>query len=143
MTPPDSYKVTNALLAKLQGDSVLAGLMPDGTWLEEAPPGAQQFVIVSPIQQMTNVRKFGGLAYKEGVYLVEARARSTTTGDVQAAAARLAVLLNGGDLTIANYAVVDIHCDEDVENVEVDEVDSSIRWNRCGGMFHIMVAPVN
>jgi hypothetical protein len=32
--------------------------------------------------------------------------------------------------------------EEELEAVEVDDIDPSIRWNRCGGHLHVMVAPL-
>lgn len=145
----DAFLVTNALVAKLQADAALQALMPDGAWPLVAPPGLKRFVIVSLIEA-TNVRQFGGLAHKDALYLVEARALSTTEGDVQAAAARIDVLLDPtpplppATLTVPGYALIAMgqRCEADVEAVEVDDLDPSIRWNRCGGHYRVMVAPV-
>ncbi len=148
----EAWRVTNALLAKLQGDATLAALMPDGAWLDEAPPGAKRFVIVSLIDS-TNVRAFGGLAWIDSLYWVEARALSTTGGNVHLAASRVAVLLDPlaplAPATLAfpagsGYAFLPQRgCGEqDTERIEVDEIDPSIRWKRCGGHYRIQVAPI-
>lgn len=139
---PDTFRVTNALIALLQQDAALQALMPDGTWRAEAPPNAKRFVIVSPIVSPI-VPMFAGPAYVDKLYLVEARALSTTTGDVQAAATRLNELLEGQDLTVTGWGVMAMRMVEDFEHTtEVDSVDLSIRWNRCGGHLQVMVAPV-
>lgn len=139
---PNAGAITAALLEKVRGDAPLAALMPDGAWHKVAPMGATRFVIVAAIPPLTHVPMFGGVAYVEGLFLVEARALSTSDGDVYAAADRLAACLEGGDLTMATLAVMTMHCEEELEDVEVDEVDPSIRWNRCGGLYRVQAAPV-
>jgi hypothetical protein len=133
--------ITLALLAILQADSALAVLLPDGVWFAEAPPGAVRFAIVSLISAL-DVPIFGGPAFKDAVYLVEARALSLAGGNVEAAYARIAELLTDAALTITGYGAMLVQFEEDVEMVEVDEIDPSIRWNRCGGHLHVMVAPL-
>ncbi len=142
---PDSWRITNALVARLQADAALMALMPDGAWKNEGPAGATRLVIVSLIPPMTNVQMFGGVAYKDGLYLVEARELLTSgsSSSVQAAAARLGVLLEDGDLTIAGYGVMAMHFEGDLEAIEVDDVNPVIRWHRCGGHLRLMVAPVH
>jgi len=132
--------VTIALLQVLQNDPALAALLPDGAWFAEAPPGATQFVIVQLISAM-NVPMFGGPAFKDAVYLVEARALTTTGADVDAAYARIATLLTDTPLAIDGYGTALIQFEEDVEMVEVDDIDPSIRWTRSGGHLHLLIAP--
>lgn len=132
--------VTVAILTKLQADATLLALMPDGVWFAEAPPGSTRFVIVSLID-MANVPMFGGVAFKDGQYLIEARALSTSGGDVAAAYDRITVLLTDASLTIAGYGVMLMQFEADTELTEVDDADPDIRWLRCGGQLHVMVAP--
>jgi hypothetical protein len=133
--------VTIALLQILQQDAALRVLMPDGAWFAEAPPGATRFVILSLVSSM-DTPIFGGPAYKESVYLVEARALMTSGADVEAAFARITTLLTDAVLTIPDYGAMLVQFEEEVETVEVDDIDPSIRWNRCGGHLHVMVAPL-
>jgi hypothetical protein len=133
--------VTIAILQILQQDTQLRVLMPDGTWFSEAPPGATRFVIVSLVSS-AEVPMFGGPAYKDAVYLVEARALMTSGADVESAFARITVLLTDADLVIPDYGAMLSQFEEEIETVEVDDIDPSIRWNRCGGHLHVMVAPL-
>jgi hypothetical protein len=133
--------VTIAILQILQQDAALRVLMPDGAWFAEAPPGATRFVILSLVSSM-DTPIFGGPAYKESVYLVEARALMTSGADVEAAFARITTLLTDAVLTIPDYGAMLVQFEEEVETVEVDDIDPSIRWNRCGGHLHVMVAPL-
>jgi hypothetical protein len=133
--------VTIALLQILQQDTALRVLMPDGAWFAEAPPGATRFVILSLVSSM-DTPIFGGPAYKESVYLVEARALMTSGADVESAFARITTLLTDAQLTITDYGAMLVQFEEELETVEVDDIDPSIRWNRCGGHLHVMVAPL-
>jgi hypothetical protein len=133
--------VTIAILQILQQDTALRVLMPDGAWFAEAPPGATRFVILSLVSSM-DTPIFGGPAYKESVYLVEARALTTSGADVESAFARITTLLTDAQLTITDYGAMLVQFEEELEMVEVDTIDPSIRWNRCGGHLHVMVAPL-
>jgi hypothetical protein len=43
---------------------------------------------------------------------------------------------------IPGYGAMLSQFEEELETVEVDDIDPSIRWNRCGGHLHVMVAPL-
>lgn len=135
--------VTIALLQILQQDAALRALLPDGVFFAEALPGSTRFVILSLVSSM-DTPIFGGPAYKESVYLVEARALApmTSSSTVESAFARITVLLTDAHPTIANYGAMLVQFEEELETVEVDDIDPSIRWNRCGGHLHVMVAPL-
>jgi hypothetical protein len=133
--------VTIAILQILQQDAALRVLMPDGAWFSEAPPGSTRFVILSLVSSM-DTPIFHGPAYKESVYLVEARALMTSGADVEQAFARITTLLTDAQLTIPDYGAMLVQFEEELETVEVDDIDPSIRWNRCGGHLHVMVAPL-
>lgn len=140
--PLNTASITVAILQLLQGDAALALLLPDGVWFAEAPPGSTRFAIVSLIAAH-NEPMFGGPAFKDAFYLVEARGLSTTGTNVETAYDRIAALLTDADLTIDGYGAMLMQFEEDVESVEVDDIDPSIRWNRCGGHLHVMVAPLS
>jgi hypothetical protein len=133
--------ITIAVLQILQQDAALRVILPDGVWFAEAPPGATRFGIVQLVSA-ADVPIFGGPGFKDTVYLVEARALMTTGTDVESAFARIATLLTDADLAIADYGAMLTQFEEEIETVEVDDIDPSIRWNRCGGHLHVMVAPL-
>ncbi len=133
--------ITIAVLQILQQDAALRVILPDGVWFAEAPPGATRFGIVQLVSA-ADVPIFGGPGFKDTVYLVEARALMTTGADVESAFARMATLLTDADLAIADYGAMLTQFEEEIETVEVDDIDPSIRWNRCGGHLHVMVAPL-
>jgi len=128
-----------AILNVLQGDGALAVLLPDGAWFAEAPPGSTRFVIVQLVSA-ASVPMFGGVAFKDCVYLVEARSLDSAGADVNNAYARIVDLFTDTPLMIDGYGTALIQFEEDIEMVEVDSVDPSIRWSRCGGHLHVMIA---
>jgi hypothetical protein len=132
----DSSDVDNALVAKLGADSALLALMPNGVYLDEAPPGATRFVIVSLIDERDE-QQFGARAFEDALYLVEAR---TSGGNVKDAAARIDTLLDNGTLAVAGYKLMLIQREERVRVTEVDDVDRSIRWQRRGGRYRVMTS---
>jgi hypothetical protein len=135
--------VTIAILQILQADVALRLLLPDGVFFAEARPGSTRFVIVSLVSSV-EAPMFGGPAYKDTVYLVEARALTTAASstDVENAFARITTLLTDAELTMPEYGAMLTQFEEELETVEVDDIDPSIRWNRCGGHLHVMVAPL-
>lgn len=144
----DFSAISNAVIAKLGADATLLALMPNGVYRAESPKGSQRFVIVSQVSAVNEYELDGRLSFTDALYLVEARALSTSGGDVHAAAVRIDALLNPqppaapATLTVAGWTLVDLTCEEPVEAVEVDAVDPSIRWFRRGGMYRIQMAPV-
>jgi hypothetical protein len=50
--------------------------------------------------------------------------------------------LTDAELTMPEYGAMLTQFEEELETVEVDDIDPSIRWNRVGGHLHVMVAPL-
>jgi hypothetical protein len=144
----DSSDVDAALVAKLQSDATLAALLPGGWYVDEAPAGLTQFGIVSLVDEH-DTPVFEGRAFEDAIYLVKAVELSTVAvKNVKAAAARIDVLLDPqpplppATLTIAGYGLLVSRRESRVRSTEVDENDSSIRWQHRGGRYQLMVAPV-
>jgi len=139
---PDSSEVENALVAKLQADAGAGGiatLMPGGTYVDEAPHGLTQFVIVSLVTE-ADEPMFGGRAFEDAVYLVEARELSTVAvKNIKAAAARIDALLEQGTLTITGYGLSVMRRISRVRFTEVDDQDATLRWQHRGGHYQIVV----
>jgi hypothetical protein len=140
---PDSSAIDNALVAKLGADVTLMALMPNLVYMDEAPKNATRFVIVSLVDEVDEPR-FGGCAYEDALYLVKAveLKPAVGTGNVQAAAARIQVLLNDQVLTVAGYSHMVMHRESRIRTTEVDDVDASIRWFHRGGHYRVQQAPV-
>jgi hypothetical protein len=136
----DSSDIDLALVTKLQNDATLAALMPDGTYMDEAPDGKRQFVIVSLVDAHDEPI-FGARAFEDALYLVKAVELSTVTPkNIKAAAARIDVLLEQGTLTIAGYGLLTMRRDSRVRLTEVDGVDPSIRWQHRGGRYQVVTS---
>jgi hypothetical protein len=138
---PDSSDVDNALVAKLLADATLATLMPGGVFMDEAPAGAEQFVIVSLVDAHDDPM-FRGCAAEDMLYLVKAVELSTVAvKNSKAAAARIQVLLEQGTLTPTGYSLMTMRRESRVRYTEVDDKDASIRWQHRGGRYQIVVSP--
>jgi len=140
---PDSSAIGNALIAKLGACAPLLALMPNGVYEDMGPAGMTRFVIVSLVIG-SDTGMFNGRACEEHVYLIEARALSTSGGDVQAAAKVIDDLLDPqpplppATLTVPGYALMTIRRDEFVRGREPDAGDPSILWKRRGGRYTVM-----
>lgn len=141
----DSSAIVSALIAKLGADTTLLALMPNGVYEDVAPDGMTRFVIVSQVASL-DVTVFEGRAYEEATFLVEARALSTSGGDVRAAAVEIDLLLDPqpplppATLTIPGYDLMGIEREEFVRSRERDEVDLSLLWIRRGGRYRVQAA---
>jgi hypothetical protein len=144
---PDSSAIDAALVATLGSDTTLLGYCPNGVYMDEAPPGATQFVIVSLVDEHDEA-VYGGRAFEDALYLIEARMLSTSGGNIQAAAARLATLLEdqrfgvGSPLAVSGYTWMTTFRESRVRKTEVDAVDPTIRWYRRGGNYRVQMALV-
>lgn len=137
---PDSSDIDNALVAKLGADATLLALVPNGIYVDEAPAGSTRFVIVSLVDEHDE-QQFGGRAYEDALFLVEARMLSTVAGaNIKAAAARIDALLDHGTLTVAGYSLMTLHRESRIRLTEPDDADSSIRWYRRGGEYRLMAS---
>ena len=137
---PDSSDIDAALVAVLYADSLLRQLMPDGVWMDEAPPGLTRFVLVSLIDER-DVPVFGGRAFEDALYAVKAVALGTASGIVvKAAASRIDALLEDQSFDVAGYTWMTTHRETRVRAKEVDDLDPSIRWFHRGGHYRVQVA---
>ena len=138
---PDSALIGNALVTKLGADAALLALCPNGVYFDEAPSNSTRFVIVSLVDEVDD-GVFGARAIEDGLYAVEARMLSTVAvlANVSAAAARIDALLEQGSLTVSGYSVMALFRESMIREVEVDAVDTSIRWYRRGGNYRLVVS---
>lgn len=139
---PDSATIDNAVLTKLSADATLLALCPNGVYFDEAPGGMTQFVIVSLVDE-ADVQQVGGRSYEDALFQVEARLQSkmaNANANCRAAAARIDVLLEDATITAAGYSWMRLHRESRIRLIEVDEVDSSIRWYRRGGNYRVQMS---
>src|SRR5262245_47668397 len=118
---PDSSDIDAAVIARLQTDPELTTLLPDGVWMDEAPPGLRRFVIVT-IMFAPDVGAFQQRAIEDVRYAITARALSTAGANMKRAAARIDELLEDAQLTVAGYGWMDCAREERIRRTEVDAV---------------------
>lgn len=136
----DSSDIDAALVQKLGSDPQLLALCPNGVYFDEAPPGSTRFVIVSIIESL-DVATFGGRAFEDVLYMVEARMLSSIPGaNVKAAAKRIDDLLDDQPLAATGYTWMTMHREQRLRITEVDDADTSIRWLRRGGRYRVQMA---
>lgn len=136
---PDSSLIDAALQATLSGDATLSAILTDGWFFDEAKPGAERFGIISLVSE-SDVAVFGGRAYEDALYLVEARILGTSGTDGKTAAARIDVLLDGQTLTVAGYTCMAVFRESRIRITEADEIDLAIRWQRRGGHYRVQMS---
>ena len=136
MPAPESSAIEDAILARLTGDATLEALTPDGVWLDEAPPGATRFVIVSLVAS-NDVAVFGRRAIESSLYLVKAVIEATGGGVAQQAAARIDVLLEDVPLDVPGYVWMTTHRLEPLERHELDPADARLSWQHRGGRYRV------
>jgi len=152
-----SSAITIALINKLLGDAALMALTPDGVFFKVATKSmvtggnCSRFVIVSLVLA-TDTPIFNARGFEDALYLVEARVLSSSVAHpltvAHDAAERIDALLDPqppaapATLTIPGYGLMALAREEATEDIEFDDVDESIQWNRCGGHYHLWAAPV-
>jgi len=134
-----SSAIRTALIAKLTGDSTLRSLLPDGVYFSEAPAGLTAFCVVSTVTG-EDEHVFGGRAIERPLYIVKAVVKAKASGNAVAAGDRIDALLQDGTLSITGYNFMDCVREEPIEDVEVDDLDSSIRWQHNGGFYRVQAS---
>jgi hypothetical protein len=137
---PDTSAIDAALVNVLYQDTTLKSLVPDGVYMDEAPPNAQRFVIVALADAVDNATYDAGRAFEEKTYTVVAKMLSTAGGDIKGAAARIDVLLEDAALTVTGYADVRARRERPIRETDVDTVDPSLRWFHRGGEYRVHAA---
>jgi hypothetical protein len=135
----DSQQIDDAVIAKLS-EPTLAGLMPDGVFVDIAAADAMRFVLVSVLDH-DEVYMFEGVAFERCLYLVKAVERSSTiSADLRAAETRIHELMRQ-PLTVPGY--VHDHTDriKRIANSEVDDIDNEIRWQHRGAHYEVLMVP--
>lgn len=141
--PPNSSLIDAALVALLGSDSTLLGLMPNGVYVDLAPPNSTRYVIVSVVDS-DDVETFDGRAFESRVYLVKAVGQSKTGApppDMSGAAHRIDELLERGTLTVTGFAPMAMFRERYLRPpLEPDSIDPTIRWNHRGGHYRVVMS---
>lgn len=142
--PPKSSAIDDAIVAVLNADAALRALMPDGVYLESAPPGVDQFVKVAVVEPF-DLDVFGGRAQESVLYAVTAVGLSRVTDNATAAAAadRIEALLgDGAPFPVAGYVFSTCYRDEPGRIVydTPNQTDKALRWLHRGAHYRLIVA---
>ena len=137
----DTSAVDAALVALLAADPEFAALVPDGVYVDEAPPNSKRFAIVSRVPGPGDIATFGaGRAIEDYEFLIKVVMLSSANGDIRAAAARIDQLLEDQPLTIAGYEWMTSYRTEFLRMTEKDAIDPAIRWLHRGGRYRVQLA---
>lgn len=142
----DLTDVSNALIAKLNGDSALLAQLTDGVYFDVPPVGKTKFGIVSLVDE-EDAQMFGGRAFEDATFMVEARVFSPRATEETAArtaarlaAARIDALLENGTLAVPGYSLMVMRRVRWHRGTETDDIDQEIRWFRSGGDYQLAVS---
>jgi hypothetical protein len=136
---PDSSDIDSALIAKLAGDATLTGLLPNGVFMDEAPPNSTRYVLVSLLSE-EDAFSFQARSHEDALYLVKAVGLSTANPNIKAATARIDALLDHQPLTAAGYSPMAMYREARIRFIEVDDVDATIRWFHRGGHYRVVMS---
>ncbi len=136
---PDSSLIDAEIANALLSDATLMAICPDGVFFDEASQGAQNFVLISLLDDRDEA-SFLGRAFEDALYLVKAVMLSTSGGDAKTAAARIDTVLEDRILTVAGYGAMTIYRETRLRITEVDAVDPAIRWQHRGGHYRLQIA---
>lgn len=132
--------VVNVLLA----DSELSALLPDGVFVDEAPPGATRFVLVNVAphpDRDSAVFDGDGRGFEGVTYAVHAvGVTSVITGpDIKAAAARIDAVLHNAILPVPGYPAPATMARTQRQRppITVDDEDRALRWYVRGGEYEL------
>jgi hypothetical protein len=136
-----SFDLDAALVALLAGDAALAAAMPDGVWIDTAPANLRNFVLLGRLDHIDSATFDGGRAIEDALYFVKAVSLSTSAAAALTAAARIEALLEDQAITVAGYGWMSTAREKPIRDVEVDDLDASIRWQHIGGWYRVQMAP--
>lgn len=142
---PDAGVIDAALVARLGADSQLLALMPDGVFFDEAPHGAQRFVLVTLVSAKdvaTQGRAGERRAMEDIVYEVTAVMLGSSAPECATAATRIDALLEDQPLDGAGYDGLACYRVERVRTTATDRSDAALRWQVRGGRYRVQVAPI-
>src|SRR5215831_2068195 len=138
---PGSSGIDLAVVAVLRADATLAGMLPDGVYLNLADPGSQRYALVS-LASGDDGAEFGRRNLEDCVYLVKAVVLKSTGGNAGAAADRIDVLLENVALTVAGYLWRATYREHRVNYEERDDRDPLIVFKHHGGEYRVQMTPV-
>jgi len=140
---PDMSAIDAAVIAKLDGDSILSALVPSGVFWDLAPQGTTLYVSVS-LAEFVNEGVLGGADGIDRVgYTVKVVSRTTGGTTVRDAAARIHDLLHLQSLDLdpsTGYEQMICKRVQRIRHTEPDAADPAAHWQHRGGVYDVMVS---
>lgn len=139
----DGSNLDAAVVELLTSDPELIALLPDGVFIDDAPPGAQRFAIVSLTAPTVDSHTLDGGGFEVVSYLVTANGVSSAIGgpQIKAAADRIDAVLHDAAPVVEGFPAVSIARTGRVRPpLELDPDDRSIRWYRRGGTYELFAS---
>ena len=132
--------VDAALIGYLAADATLTTQLPDGVFMDAAPPGAQRFVVVQGVEHEA-AEGFTETLWERYVYFVRAVTLSTEGSRSIAGSDRIHALLHNVPLTVVGYSWMTTLRVKRDRYPELDPVDTDMRWQHRGGHYEVWLSP--
>ena len=142
MALSDTSAIDAAVLAVLQGDATLAGLVPGGVWFDVVGSGAAPVTAYVLVTQLAHEDQamLRGDAWERVLYAVKVVRLETSGVNVKAAAFRIHQLLHDARFPITGYTLMLSTRLERLRYEERDDLTEST-WHHRGGQYAVYAAP--
>lgn len=131
----------NALYTLLTGDATLAAIVT-GSWHRhfikqgvDTIAGVYAQVSAVPVYSLGSAR---AIDFWDILYIIKTVEKSTSAANGYAAKDRLLTLLNGGSLSLSGYTLMDMHIEQDIEEVEPSD-NINLPYQHIGGYFRLWI----
>jgi len=145
-----TWDVDAALLAMLQADSALVGIVTDGIWFGEARATALKYCQVAQIdhsdEPMFQDGAPFGVAYETILYQVKAVIQNTSAVPAINAAVRIEAVLRSltrATFTPTNYLLLDVVRTQRIRYNERDKANADLFWQHSGGQYQVRMVPTS
>lgn len=135
--PSDSNEVNRALLAKLNADAALLGLV-GSFYMNVAPVNLTKFGLITQRAHSDEPMK-NATSHEVFTFIVQAVVQGSNPSVAIQAAQRIVELLHLQDLTITGYALMLMKRTEHVNYPDRDELNKE--WHHRGGIYEVWVQP--
>jgi len=138
-----TWDVDAALLAKLQADTALVALVPDGIYFGEARTGALKWLQVTQIDH-DDETMFERVAYETVLYQIVAIMQDTSPVGAINAGVRVHTVMKAltpTSFTPTNYRLMDVHRTTRLRYNERDTANVDRLWQHDGAQYEMRLMP--
>jgi len=140
MAISDASAIDTAICEMLAADAELMAVMPDGVWMDIAPPNSRQFVIVALLEQGQESLLEQGTAWEISTYLVKAVSFGSSGVPVRSAAARIHELMHNATINAVGYTAMRSSRIQRIRYPEPNDAGEII-WQHRGGHYELWMIP--